>query len=130
MNLSLSKAEEIDGDVTILGREVTGMAQIYYVPMDNGGKPATVSNVGTIVVDKILSLKSLVTLSGVISSLDNLSFDGKTAPNTLRVSGKIQFLIGSKKTFKSFEGVLHTTGYLREAWEAISAPDWNGGRSF
>lgn len=130
MNISLSKAEEIDGDVTILGREVTGMMQIYYAPMNNGGKPAVVSNVGTLIVEKITSLQSRLSLSGVVSSLDDITIDGDTAPKILRVSGKIQLQIGSKKTFKTFEGVIHTTGYFREAWEAVSAPEWNGGRSF
>lgn len=130
MNITFTKAEEIDGDLTITRDDVVGMVQVYWVPMDNGSHKATVSNAGTIMVTRIRNLKSSVTLSAVVEKLEDITLTATRAPAAVKVTGTLKINVGAKSILKPFEGILHTTGYFREAWEAIMQPDWSGGRNF
>lgn len=128
MNLVFTKAEEVDGDISVSGGEISGMVQVYWVPINDGKNKTTVSNVGTILVDTLRGgIDSDLEMTGSVTEIHDLTVSGEKAPKTIRVSGTLRFEFGSKKVSREFEGILHPTGYLKDAWEAILSPTWTPG---
>jgi hypothetical protein len=131
MKLTLSKAEEVDGKFTVDAQgEALGHMQVYGMTLAHRAISVTVSNAGTILVDRLPGDFAPGTW-GSITQVKDVILHSPEAPKKIPVRGTatLQGADGSK-TITPFSGVLYTTGYLQRAWSSVLDPDWNGNWDF
>jgi len=127
MKLILSKVEEVDGDFTVDAQgEALGHIQVYGMTLVHRAISVTVSNAGTILVDRLQGDFAPGTW-GSITQIKDVTLSHPEAPKKIPVRGTATLESADGfKTITPFSGVLYTTGYLQRAWSSILDPDWDG----
>jgi hypothetical protein len=135
MKLRLSKAESIDGSISVdESGESSGHTQVYGMMLIHRAIKVPVSNAGTILIDQIRNLPQGPLWEGSILSVDDTDITAPEAPKKIRVTGRVTLtdmsVENSPEVILDFIGTMHTTSYLQRAWTSILDPDWDGNWSF